>query len=312
MVDTDQNIVGRNTSRLEALWMHHFARNLPYILKSDKSLRTIRDSDKHKDSPAIVVGAGPSLYIHKHLDLLKESSFGGVIVATDRMLIPLLKKGITPHYVVSIDGSEHIPPFYKHKLVKTNATEISVLLGAYCSPNVAKIIMRYKMDVYWFIPTFDKKLVFATATKINPNGLLGIRPLGNTGASAWVLSWSILKCNPTCLIGFDFGYPEGTPLETTGYYSGALKLVPQDPIASSIIVSPKYPTIYHPIFHTKAKTDPVYTHYREAFLESIRDLPLHIKIFNCTEGGTLFGNRIECVPFARFLKDFRYFGKCLG
>jgi len=42
--------------------------------------------------------------------------------------------------------------------------------------------------------------------------------------------------------------------------------------------------------------------YRESFLEIAQDADC--KIYNCTEGGILFGDPIEFIPFKQFLENF--------
>lgn len=302
--DTSDDIVGKSTTlKLEPLWMKNTAKNLSYIIKNGKSVKDLENSEKGKS--AIIVGAGPSIWIHKHLELLQKSDFNGIIVATDKMLIPLLEKEIIPEYVVSIDGNpELIPAFYRGSLVRKYASEIKALVCIYVSPNLTKLLKKIGMEIYWFSPTSEKRILLMTASKRNPKGLIALRTGGNTGACAWILSWGILKCNPVALIGFDFGYPEEVKLEATPYYSGALKMLP-DKTDVALRVSPSYQTIYNPAFKTRAKIDPAFDHYRRVLLEWIKyDLPPEVELFNSTEGGTLFGDRIKCIPFAEFLERF--------
>lgn len=283
--------------------MKNFSRNLPYIIQDGKSIKDLVDAEK--DRPAIVVGAGPSIYRNKHLDQLKNSNFKGVIIATDKMLEPLLKKDIIPNYCLSLDAHPTlVPAFYRHSLVKKNADKIKVITGTFVSPNLTKLLKKLKIDTYWFSASADRKLVLMTASERNPNALIGIRSCGNTGAASFTFSWAILKCNPTCIIGFDFGYPEGVNLEETPYYSGALVLA--DKTVSALTASPVYQTIYHPVWRTRAKIDPVFSTYRTQFLGALKnDLPPDIKLYNCTCGGTLFGEGMECISFKEFLEKVK-------
>lgn len=57
--------------------------------------------NKYKGKPAIIVSAGPSL--DKNIDLLKEVEGKALIVATDATLRALIKKGIKPDAVVSLE-----------------------------------------------------------------------------------------------------------------------------------------------------------------------------------------------------------------
>lgn len=57
--------------------------------------------DMYKDKPAIVVSAGPSL--DKNIDLLKEVEGKALILATDATLRGLIRKGIKPDAVLSLE-----------------------------------------------------------------------------------------------------------------------------------------------------------------------------------------------------------------
>ena len=299
--DTDGDSISKYTvQHLDPLWMGNLARNLPFILKDGKSIKQLVDTEKDKAS--VIVGAGPSIYKHKHIEMLKESNFKGIVCSSDKMLIPLLKNDVIPNYVISIDAhSQLIPAFYKHPLVKKNADKIKVVIGTFVSPNLTKLLRKLGLDTYWFSATGERRMILLTVSEHNPNGLLSLRSTGNTGALSWVFSWSILKCNPTCWIGMDMGYPEGTNLEDTPYYSGILNT--PDKTVSALAASPKYEVIYNPAFKCYAKVDPVFKGYRTELLRAIEnDLPSDIIVYNCTEGGTLFGKKIKCVPFKEFLR----------
>jgi len=57
--------------------------------------------DKYKNKPTIVVSAGPSL--DKNIELIKEAEGKAVIIACDASLRALVKKGIKPDVVVSLE-----------------------------------------------------------------------------------------------------------------------------------------------------------------------------------------------------------------
>jgi len=63
-----------------------------------------------KSKPAIIVGAGPSL--KKNIHLLKEAYHKMLIVATDAALKPLMKEGIKPHLVTTIERTMVTVDFY--------------------------------------------------------------------------------------------------------------------------------------------------------------------------------------------------------
>jgi hypothetical protein len=78
-----------------------------YVAAPDLS----RLEGRHKGEPAIVVSAGPSL--RKNIDLLKGIQDRAVLIAVQTTLKPLLEKGITPHFVTSLDYHEICTRFFE-------------------------------------------------------------------------------------------------------------------------------------------------------------------------------------------------------
>jgi len=302
LVDRPSEVVDKHTRRdLKPLWLWNFARNLPYIQKG-MSIKELVETGRKK--PAIIVGAGPSIHNHKHLEMLANSNFKGVVVSTDRMLKPLLEHDVIPDYVVSLDASKLTRAFFEGKIVKEHAHQVKAALSISVPPKVTRLIKKIGMPIYWWSYSSKEDYLLLTRSKKHPNGLLSIMTGGNCGTAAWVFSWAILKCNPTCLIGFDFSYPEGTKLEDTGYYSGAL-LLSKNKTEAALIASPYYETVYHPVFKTKAKIDAVFNAYRRVLLASLDKLPKPALLYNCSEGGTLFHKRMVCIPFREFLEKVK-------
>jgi hypothetical protein len=294
------------------LWMANFAENVRYI--RDESAKSISQlaSPEVVEKPlhsAVVIGRGPSVFNHEHLSVLadaqRKSEFKGLVVASDGMLIECLKHGIVPDLTVSVDGSHIIRKWYDNELVDS---KVHVALPVTIHNSVYQECVKRGVTVYWYLPMFDlfiakesitKVLRAMTATAKNPDGFVMTSVGGNSGTAAWVFAAFILKCSPVALIGIDFGYPEGTKLLDTPYYSAM--------ITQPVDVSASYDEVYHPVFKTKAHIDNVFKHYREAFLS----LQYFVKPWysmsggtvNCTEGGTLFGVGVRCMKFAEFLAE---------
>ena len=56
---------------------------------------------------------------------------------------------------------------------------------------------------------------------------------------------------------------------------------------------------------TLSLLDPVFDFYREAFLDLVLRTPKWTRTINSTEGGSLFGDRIENIKFVDFLNEFK-------
>jgi hypothetical protein len=266
---------------------------------------------------AIVVGRGPSLFKHNHLPMLAEAietGYKGLIVASDGGLIPCLENRVIPDYVVSVDGAPVIRKWFEHPLVEKYGSEIKWIASVTINHDVYLAGRKAGLKVFWFNPTFDDWRQNETWTRLQrllsttPKYDMGVPAMnsgGNAGSCAWIFAMQVLKCSPIALIGIDFGYPEGTPLQETHYFENMMK----EANGNVNIIREAYPKFYHPVFKEHAFVDLIFFHYRQAFteLQQITDIwyRLYGGTVNCTEGGTLFGQGITCMKFEQFLKEHK-------
>lgn len=297
--------IHKGTRELLPLWMKNFAENLP-LIRDGKTLRELIP-DGGPNGRAVVVGRGPSVFKMNHLDLLKQSSYGGTVIATDGMLIECLKGGIVPDYVASVDGSPVCEKWYDDSIVKEYAPKISSVLCTQVSPKVTKLVIDAGFKgPYWFVPTSDrvtdkdsitKVQLLMTVSEKNPNALISMDCGGNVGVASWVFAWTILKRKEICLIGFDFGYPDDMPLEETYYYDRTVECI------GALHANIHYETVWHPYFKTKSKIDPAFKSYRQGFFDMLMAAPDWLKTVNCTESGTLFCDPyLKCMYFREWLE----------
>lgn len=296
--------IHKGTRELLPMWMSNFSENLP-LIKEGKTLRElIPDGDP--EGRAIVIGRGPSVFRHKHLELLKRSDFDGIIISTDGMLIECLKEGIAPNYVLSVDGSPVCEKWYDGPVVKEHAPKISSVLCTQVSPKVTKrVIDAGFKGPYWFVPTSDRVTdkdsitnlqLLMTVGERNPNGIVSMDCGGNVGAASWVFAWNVLKRKEICLIGFDFGYPDDMPLGETYYYDRTVECI------GALHANIHYETIWHPHFKTRSKMDPAFKSYRQGFFDMLMAAPDWVETCNCTESGTLYLEPyLKCMYFKDWL-----------
>ena len=64
-----------------------------------------------------------------------------------------------------------------------------------------------------------------------------------------------------------------------------------------------FPRIYNPMFDCYGIQGPFFQYYSNALKEFIKRSPKWLTTINATEGGCLFGDRIHCMPFKKFLVD---------
>lgn len=336
-----EQISNQTTEHLLGMWMNNLALNLPFIRYGDKLELKEADGRGHSiaelaentipqiggpppKSSAIVIGRGPSVFKNRygkngnHLDLLakhiKQKLYSGKIFTTDGMLIECLKKNIVPDFTISVDGSPIIKKWYDHPLVKKYGSKIKAILPATINHEVYKTCVKNKTQVFWFNPMMDivqriesltRLIMLLTKTQKNPKGLVSSQGGGNSGSAAWIMALELLKLSPICVIGLDLGYPEGTKLEDTPYFSSYAGKLRESPG----LISKVYIQVYHPYFRTKATFDAVFYHYRQTFLEMQKGTQPWFRHYggtiNASEGGTLFGPNIKCMTFKEFLDKYK-------
>lgn len=271
-------------------------------------------------SSAIVIGRGPDVFNKKHLEKLADAilhkEYTGLIVVPDGMLIECLTRGIIPHCVVTVDGSPIILKWYDHPLVKKYGNKLTAVFSITVNHKVYKFAKKQGIKIHWYEPMWDDPRQIDSLTKLqrlmtkspkDPNGIPAVASGGNAGACSWVIASSVFKRSPVGLIGMDYGYPEGTNLEETPYFSSYMRGSGED---SGVLRT--YEMVHHPFFGTNAYIDHVFKNYRRIFL-SMQDgtLPwfkLYGGTINCTEGGTLWGRGITCMWFKTFLEEYGNYG----
>lgn len=300
-------------------WVKNFALNLNDIWRESSAREldpTSEPSYKMEEHSAIVIGKGPSVKKHKHLELLAESDYKGSIVCTDGALINTLKAGVTPEkflkfYVVAIDAYETQIRYYQDEVVDRYGKKIKGICSTLTHPNVIKRIREAGIKIYWLHTLFDydegRKSFNQTSglmvrAKNHSKGLPAIQTGGNVGTSAWFISWQILKCATVALIGINHGWNEDDPWDLILSHrkkNQSKKIDKNDPKFKKL-----YPKIYNPEFKTYCILDPIFQFYSLALKEFISRSPKTIKTINATEGGSIFGDGITCMKFEKFLKSF--------
>jgi hypothetical protein len=295
-----------------SMWCLSFAKNIPELRSGNTITELVPvDPEKH-NGPSLIVGAGPSIWKHKHLDLLqdaiKSGKYKGIVCATDKMLVPLLERNIIPEFTVGVDGSPIIKKFYDHPLVEKYGPQIKAVLSSTTDRIVTDVCIKNKVNIYWFNPLYDdpfrsnesftKLQRLMTTTEKHPQGVVAMCCGGNCGCAAWTISHTLLRRANIALIGIDMGYPEGTNLEETPYFSCITQC--EHPAA---VVDRFYGKIYNPAFKTYCFVDKIFSKYRESWRSAALKLPAHIKTYNCSEEGSLFGERIICEKFSVWLKS---------
>lgn len=314
--DIGASITKATAKGLSELWMENFIMNIPDIVDlktypASKEESSIGMLPKHKEAPALIVAAGPSIHKYKHLDLLAEKGFNGKIFTTDRMLLPLLQRGVIPDYVVTVDGNrELIVKWYSDPLIDRYGDRITGLFATTVANNVVKRFKAAGGTIRWFHGALDS---FHTLDSVSSfmNYMTkdtSIQCGGNVGATCFTLAW-YLHSLPIIFIGLDLGYTLETPAEETAYYKSMAEAgVPMEKIKSLFSEG------FNPDFNVGYTQDMVFKHYRDSILEMIENQSYFIgdtlvvtepvEVINATGGGALHGKGITGMPFSKVLEKY--------
>lgn len=266
-------------------WMENLAENMDAI----KISGDISHIPKQKGKDVIIVGGGPSFKEKGHIEILKRLN-GKTIISTDKMLIPLLKSGITPDFVLSVDGHrELIGIFYESELFNEKLSTIGIL-AVMVAPNV---VQKFKGEKIFFTPMIDdvdKSVSLSVAlSHITQKSILSTG--GNTGISCINLAY-YLGFKNIILTGMDLGYTMETPIEKSAYYPIVKEVDPT-------MTPERYKEIYviegyNPDFKVNYYTDITWkSHIDNLIQQSIQMSKDGVNIINATEGGALHGGAIK-------------------
>lgn len=301
---------------------HHADTILANSLRNARHIReTIRDV-RRDPRPCLVVSAGPSLYRERILERIGE--FRGTIVATDGAYIQCLKAGMAPDWVVTIDphptrivrwfgdpdfeenrkGDDYferqdLDIDFRENSARQNAAnleavdEYPVRLAIATSAPANVVERTAAFARYWFAPLVDHPVVGSLTRKIcEATGAPALNTGGTVGTAAYCFARAALGAGqavPIAVVGMDFGYYPDTPLEQTQEWN-MLKHEPD--------VHDFYPVRNG---HWGAGyTSPTYYFYLQNFLELLDG----DRVVNCSGGGLLRGDGVECMGVEEWLKSF--------
>ena len=296
-----------------------------------QSIRALRKTQLGQGDSAVVIAAGPSLHRKPYAKRIVETGYDGAVVTTDSGLVYCLRNGIVPDLVVTIDpharrivrwfgdpqlNAEHIKQddyFARQDMDRAFADELAynrevlalidrygsrirIALSTVSSSEVVERVIGAGMQVYWWNPMLDDMAQHpqgATAELYALNRFPCINACGNVGAACWMMAGEVLDKRHVALVGMDMSYYDGTPYRSTQYYDVAVKTFGEDRLDEFFIRT------WNPYIAQWFFSDPAYYWYRGALLEMAAQVDF--KTYNCTEGGVLFGDPVEFIPFDEFL-----------
>ncbi|MCM2303298.1 MAG: DUF115 domain-containing protein [Elusimicrobia bacterium] len=304
-------------------------RNAPFAAKSVKQIPPPAGAKRRS---AIVLSAGPSIRRARTIERLRDSGYEGTIIAADGAYAACLRAGVIPDFVVTLDPHETRmvrwfgdPDYEAHirdddyferqdldvearknaikrnlddmALIDRHAAGTRAIVASSAPENVVARLRQAKFDAYWWNPLVDDPTKPGSITR----EIYDVLPLpclttgGTVGTAAWAFAVQILKPDVLAVAGMDLGYYPDTPITMTQTYYELLDMAGGDEER----VKEFFTWMDFPLTGVTFMTDPTYFWYRKNFLHLARRSPR--PTLNCTEGGTLFGDNIDCVSLDAFL-----------
>jgi hypothetical protein len=187
---TEQNILLNNTVTVEAMlptWVRNFSINFSkHIVNTMNShdLNTQRITCK-----TLVVGAGPSVLKDHDFYMADYKMFEGTVICTNKSFRTLVRMGVIPDYVVTIDATEDIWEHFRgRELIDTMKNGKTVFVtSSMVAPDVANILSGFvpRERIVWFNPSVPDEYaqnIDATLTMVSN------LPLMDTGGNAGLMA----------------------------------------------------------------------------------------------------------------------------
>jgi len=300
--DEDRPLADRINDRIRErnfrMWMENIGENC----RSGEPFEDISGIPKAGKKNAVVVGAGPSFREKDHASLLRGIDRSRLdIIATDRMLVPLLSGGIVPDLVVTADGHrKFIREFYTSDLITPGLPTVAVL-PTMVAPNVIQAYPGKKCFYTPMIDDVDEPLSLSSAIS-TITGTTVLSTGGNVGITSIFLA-HYLGYGKVILTGMDQGYTENTPVEKSQYYPVVKEADPS-------MTPGKYREVYviegfNPDFQVKYYTDITWKAHIDHILgESVTMARRGTEIINATEGGSLHGGAVKGMPLREALDRY--------
>lgn len=284
-------------------------------------VNTIRDV-RPNDRPCLVVCAGPSLYRQGTLSRLRACAERINIIAADGAYIQCLRAGILPDFVITIDPHptrivrwfgdpdysensrnddyfqrQDLDIAFRESAAETNAANIAEVdenkvALVICTAAPRNVVSRTAgFERYWFAPLVDDPAgAGLTATICEATGCPSLNTGGTVGTAAWNFGHSVLGSRNIAIVGCDFGYYEDTPLENTQEWNM---------LKGSEDVDAMFP--FMDGHWGRCRTSPTYFWYLHNMLDLLESADA--RIVNCTEGGLLKGERVDCMRIEEWLRQ---------
>ena len=273
----DKKIININTlARFEKLWAYNISGNVSSILFNYGANKFF---GKYKNTPVIVVSAGPSL--SKNINKLKSMSNKAIIVAVDTAIKPLSLASVIPHFIITID-----PQKKNAKYFRGVDTSKSILIAE--SSIDREVLDSHKGELYFLESIFPLASLF-----MKPLGKRGEIRMGGSVSTAAIDFALKLGSKTIIMVGLDLSFPNHQTHVKGSYHEEDFftqinKLDSYDSRIYTVLVQGnlvKEKNIYGENIFIDSRFQ-MYRNWYENYIKDNSD----IKFFNATEGGVHIKN----------------------
>lgn len=237
-----------------------------------------------KNTPAILVAGGPSL--DKNIEQLAEAKNKAVIIAVDSVLPALLKHGITPDFVTSIDPTDFT--YEKIAPVAPVAEDISLICMPWVGQKVPKFFPAER--VFWCFSGMPMEMWLGQQVGAN---------LWTTGAQTVAhlnfVAAIIMGCSPIVFVGQDLAYTDSKD------HASHTVLTARD-LMNETIEEKKNLQWVEGVNGGQVATDRAFLSMKAMFERMITDQPA-VTYINATEGGAHIAGT-EILPLKETLQKY--------
>lgn len=277
------NMLG-NSPEDTLLGIRHGFLNVQSIIKSP-SINLLKEL--YLGKPFICVATGPSL--EKNVDLLKGNEDKCVIVACDTVLLSLLKRGICPHVVTTIErpflnyevflpqALKEFPEECKRILLFSQSVSHPLMAGRWPGPNMIVGKLESPADK-WLVGHILQKQVFLSG--------MSVAHMAFSFAAA-------MEASSIAFIGQDLAFSD----TGASHARGALSEEVMD--AERRMERIKVPGA----LGGEVETHRLWVIFLQIFERYISHVKDKIPVFDCTEGGALIKGTVV-MPLEQYLYDY--------
>ena len=282
---TKSEVTSQNTMKVKLDgWVSNVRDNLKSINESECITELPQIT-----GPVLCLGAGSSL----HLNMGSIHKFEGVIVACERILVPLLENGIIPNYVVSIDGSEIMTQFVDNPLVNEHAHSMTGVFSTTAAPST---VNRWPGKRVFFNAWLDDLNEIMSVSKVlqTITGKATMHTGGHCGATLWFLV-HYLRADPIVMLGMDLAYPATIPDLSHTQIWPAIGHLPEEDILEF------YRREKNP-FGEEIITDYAFDGFKETWLSWLGAMN-EFETIQCSDYTILYDKPLKTMTFKEYLKS---------